>query len=61
MEAEALLEAAREAQLQLLIRNDVSKLPLWFGPPLRTQLQVVNGLSELNVHSSPQDGMMTKQ
>ena len=31
MEAEALLEAAREAQLQLSVRNDVSKLPLWFG------------------------------
>ena len=29
----ALLEAAREAQLQLSIRNDVSKLPLWFGSP----------------------------
>ena len=33
MEAEALLEAAKEAQLQLSIRNDVSKLPLWFGAP----------------------------
>ena len=32
-DAEAILEAAREAQVNLMVRNDVSKLPLWFGVP----------------------------
>ena len=31
--AAAILEAARDAQMQLMVRNDVSKLPLWFGVP----------------------------
>ena len=31
--AEAILKAAREAQGNLMVRNDVSKLPLWFGVP----------------------------
>ena len=34
-EAQALLNAAREAQVDLMVRNDVSKLPLWFGVPAK--------------------------
>ena len=32
---EEVLEAAREAQVQLMIKNNVSKLPLWFGVPAK--------------------------
>ena len=32
---EEVLEAAREAQVQLMIENNVSKLPLWFGVPAK--------------------------
>ena len=35
IDPQALLEAAREAQVQLMVRNDVSKLPFWFGVPAR--------------------------
>ena len=33
MNAAQVLEAARDAQVELLVRNDVSKLPIWFGSP----------------------------
>ena len=31
VDQQAILEAARDAQVQLMVWNDVSKLPLWFG------------------------------
>ena len=34
-EQAALLNAARDAQLQLMVKNDVSKLTLWFGVPAK--------------------------
>ena len=33
MNAAQVLEAAREAQVELLVHNDVSKLPIWFRAP----------------------------
>ena len=33
MNNEEVLEAGRESQVQLMVKNDVSKLPLWFGVP----------------------------
>ena len=35
MEAEAILEAARDTQVRLMVRNDVGKLPLGFGVPAK--------------------------
>ena len=40
-EQQALLDAAREAQVQLMVRNDVSKLPLWFGVPAKDNITSV--------------------
>ena len=36
--AAAALEDAREAHAQLMVRNDVSKLPLWFGAPFKNTI-----------------------
>ena len=33
MNAAQLLKAARDAQVELLVHNDVSKLPIWFEAP----------------------------
>ena len=57
-EAQALINAPREAQVDLMVRNDVSKLPLWFGSLPKTQSQVANGLHGWNVQLSPPDGTM---
>ena len=38
-DAEAILEAAREAQVNLMVRNDVSKLPLWFRVPSKDTIK----------------------
>ena len=34
-EAQALLSADRESQVQLIVPNHVSKQPLWFGVPAK--------------------------
>ena len=64
-DAEAALEAARDAQAQLMVCNDVSKFPLWFGPglgsPPKTLSQLDSGWNVWSVQLLLVDGMMIKR
>ena len=45
----AALEAAREAHAQLMVRNDVSKLPLWFGVPSKDTIMARQWVEHVQV------------